>query len=150
MTARTPAPADLADPALYDQGIPQEVFAAVRAAPGLVWTPDTAATKGFWSVGRMADLMTVSRDAGTYSSELGHIQIYDIDEDVRRVRASMIDLDPPVHTRLRHLVSAAFTPRHVQGHAARSAPGYATCSIVWSTSARAIGSRASLARSRLG
>jgi cytochrome P450 len=105
---------DLADPALYERGIPHEVFAALRARPGLHWTPDTPARKGFWSVTRMADLVTVSRDHATFSSELGHIQLYDIDDDVRSVRASMIDLDPPVHTRLRRLVSAAFTPRHVQ------------------------------------
>jgi cytochrome P450 len=116
VTTRPKASADLADPALYDRGIPHEVFAEMRRRPGLVWTPDTAETKGFWSVSRMAELVAVSRDAATWSSELGHIQIYDIDEDVRPVRASMIDLDPPVHTRLRRLVSAAFTPRHVLGH----------------------------------
>ncbi len=118
MTSRPLAPADLADPALYDRGIPHDVFATMRAQPGLVWSPDTSTTQGFWSVGRMSDLVAVSRDATTYSSELGHIQIYDVDEDVRRVRASMIDLDPPVHTRLRRLVSAAFTPKHVQAHEA--------------------------------
>jgi len=118
MSARPLAPADLADPGLYDSGIPHDVFAQVRAHPGLVWSPGTPTTTGFWSVGRLADLVTVSRDTARYSSELGHIQIYDIDEDVRRERASMIDLDPPVHTRLRRLVSAAFTPRHVQGHGA--------------------------------
>ena len=110
--------ADVADPVLYDQGIPHPVFAAMRAEPGLVWTPHTAETRGFWSVGRMADLVTVSRDHTTFSSELGHIQIYDIDDDVRRKRASMIDLDPPTHTVLRRLVSAAFTPRYVQNYQA--------------------------------
>ncbi len=107
-------PFDVANPALYGNGIPHEAFRQLRATPGLVWTPDSADTLGFWSVTRMADLITVSRDHSTFSSELGHIQIYDIDEDVRRKRASMIDLDPPVHTRLRRLVSAAFTPNHVK------------------------------------
>jgi cytochrome P450 len=118
MSARPVAAADLADPALYDRGIPHDVFADMRATPGLVWTPDTEATKGFWSVSRMAELIAVSRDHVTFSSELGHIQIYDIDEDVRNKRASLIDLDPPIHTHLRRLVSAAFTPRHVQNYEA--------------------------------
>jgi cytochrome P450 len=118
MSARPVAAADLADPALYDRGIPHDVFADMRATAGLVWTPDTEATKGFWSVSRMAELVAVSRDHVTFSSELGHIQIYDIDEDVRNKRASLIDLDPPIHTHLRRLVSAAFTPRHVQNYEA--------------------------------
>ncbi len=104
---------DLADPGLYANGIPQAVFADLRALPGLHRNrgPDD-----FWSVTRLADLVEVSRDTTTYSSEVGHIQIYDIDPDALDARASMIDLDPPVHTVLRRLVSSAFTPRHVQGY----------------------------------
>lgn len=107
---------DLANPDLYDHGIPQDVFADLRRQPGLAWNQGSGETTGFWSVGRMADLVAVSRDPVTFSSELGHIQIYDIDEDVRAKRASMIDLDPPIHTHLRRLVSAAFTPRHVNSY----------------------------------
>jgi cholest-4-en-3-one 26-monooxygenase len=71
---------------------------------------------GFWSVTRHEDLVTVSRDTETFSSAAGHIQIYDIDEDALEARASMIDLDPPIHTRLRRIVSSAFTPRHVEAY----------------------------------
>ena len=109
--------ADLADPALYDRGIPHDVFAAIRATPGLVWNAiDGDPTDGFWAVTRHADVVEVSRDPETYSSAVGHIQIYDIDPDALDARASMIDLDPPIHTRLRRLVSSAFTPRHVQDY----------------------------------
>ncbi len=109
---RPVTPVDLADPALYRRGIPHEVFAALRATPGLAWNEHEA----FWAVTRHAEVVEVSRDPATYSSEAGHIQIYDIDADARPARASMIDLDPPVHTRLRRLVSSAFTPRHVQDY----------------------------------
>ncbi|MEL6983449.1 MAG: cytochrome P450 [Actinomycetota bacterium] len=111
-------PIDLHDARSFDAGIPQEAFAAMRATPGLTWTPSNDETTGFWSVTRYADLVTVSRDTDTYSSAVGHIQIYDIDEDALDARASMIDLDPPIHTRLRRLVSSAFTPRRVQGYRA--------------------------------
>lgn len=104
---------DLADPGLYAGGIPQTVFADLRARSGLHRNEGQDA---FWSVTRLADLVEVSRDTSTYSSEVGHIQIYDIDPDALDARASMIDLDPPVHTVLRRLVSSAFTPRHVQGY----------------------------------
>ncbi len=108
-------PTDLADPRLYAEGIPQAVFAEIRSRPGVCWNemPDGS---GFWAVARHADLVEVSRDAATYSSAVGHIQIYDIDADALDARASMIDLDPPIHTRLRRLVSSAFTPRHVQAY----------------------------------
>lgn len=110
------APADLHDNRLFD-GIPHDVFAQMRAADGLSWTPDSDEHgRGFWSVTRHAELVEVSRNPATFSSEVGHIQIYDIEPDALAARASMIDLDPPVHTRLRRLVSSAFTPRHVQSY----------------------------------
>ena len=115
--SRPLAPADLADPALFSQGIPHAVFDEIRSAPGLQWNAIGGdVDDGFWVVARHADVVTVSRDTETYSSAVGHIQLYDIDEDALDARASMIDMDPPIHTRLRRLVSAAFTPRHVQSY----------------------------------
>lgn len=108
------APIDLHVASSFSAGIPQAAFAEMRQTPGLVWSPSNGESRGFWSVVRHRDLVTVSRDPETFSSGVGHIQIYDIDEDALEARASMIDMDPPIHTRLRRLVSSAFTPRHVQ------------------------------------
>ena len=113
------APADLHDPATFSAGIPQGAFAEMRQRPELSWTPAAGGDRtGFWSVTRHGSVSEVSRDTELYSSAVGHIQIYDIDDDALAARASMIDLDPPVHTRLRRLVSSAFTPRHVQSYTA--------------------------------
>lgn len=115
ISERKLAPVDLHDPATFEHGIPQDAFADMRAHQGLAWTPAASGDQnGFWSVTRHAEVVAVSRDTTTYSSAVGHIQIYDIDEDALDARASMIDMDPPIHTRLRRLVSSAFTPRHVQ------------------------------------
>lgn len=108
---------DLNDPSTFAHGIPHDVFERIRAAPGLTWVPPThGLARGYWAVTRHADVVEVSRDPVTYSSAVGHIQTYDIDEDALDARASMIDMDPPVHTRLRRLVSSAFTPKHVRDY----------------------------------
>ena len=113
------APADLSDPATFSQGIPHEAFAQMRSRRRLSWSPPSGGDRsGYWSVTRHASVTEVSRDTGLYSSAVGHIQIYDIDDDAISARASMIDLDPPVHTRLRRLVSSAFTPRRVASYEA--------------------------------
>lgn len=111
------APIDLNDAQSFANGIPHAAFAEMRSRPGLAWTGvSQSGGRGFWSVTRHADLVAVSRDTELYSSAVGHIQIYDIDPDALDSRASMIDMDPPMHTRLRRLVSSAFTPRHVQDY----------------------------------
>lgn len=112
-------PLDLNDAGTFAAGIPHAGFAEMRSNEGLTWSPPSGGDQtGFWAVTRHADLVTVSRDTETFSSAVGHIQIYDIDEDALAARASMIDLDPPIHTRLRRLVSSAFTPRHVDRYQA--------------------------------
>lgn len=115
---RAPFSYDLADPDLYDQGIPQVPFSLLRRQPGLAWNaiggdPDN----GFWAVGRIDELSTVSRDPHLFSSAKGHVHIHDIDADALEARASMIDKDPPDHTRLRQLVNPFFTPKAIRDYA---------------------------------
>ena len=74
MSNRTIFETDLSDPALYDQGLPHEVFAKARAQKGLVWNP-LEEDDGFWAVTRFADIAEVSRSPKVFSSATGHIQI---------------------------------------------------------------------------
>lgn len=109
---------DLSDPTVFDSGIPQEAFSELRDTPGLAWNRvDGSDTDGFWSVGRFDDVVAVSRDTELFSSAKGHIQIYSIDHDALDARASMIDTDPPMHTRLRRLISGGFIPRALKRYA---------------------------------
>ena len=71
---------------------------------------------GFWSVTRYQEVVEVSRTPTVFSSALGHIQIYNIDADALDARASMIDMDPPAHTRLRRLVAQAFLPTTLKNY----------------------------------
>jgi cytochrome P450 len=78
---------------------------------------------GFWLLTRYDDVSALLRGSGL-SAEAGNLspdnplaqarqQMYG-DRMLRRLRApSMLDRDPPDHTRLRKLVSKAFTPRAV-------------------------------------
>jgi cholest-4-en-3-one 26-monooxygenase len=117
MSDRSGISVDLADPDVFDRGIPQAAFAELRAKPGLAWNAiDGNPDDGFWAVGRFEDVAAVSRDPETYSSAVGHIQIYNIDEDALSARASMIDMDPPEHTRLRRLVNPHFVPRNIKSY----------------------------------
>jgi cholest-4-en-3-one 26-monooxygenase len=114
---RTGISVDLSDAHVFDRGIPQAAFAELRAKPGLAWNAIGGNPEdGFWSVGRFDEVAAVSRDPETFSSAVGHIQIYNIDEDALAARASMIDMDPPEHTRLRRLVNPHFLPRNIKSY----------------------------------
>jgi cholest-4-en-3-one 26-monooxygenase len=72
--------------------------------------------RGFWAVTKHADVMKVSRDPVTYSSEVGATFITDqAPADLAAMRMSILNMDAPEHNRHRRLVSKAFTPRMIQG-----------------------------------
>ena len=109
-------PLEVAAPRLYLDGIPHDRFAAMRAAPGLTWHPYTGG--GFWAVTRHGDVRAVSRHPELFSSKIGHTNLWDLEADALQARRSLIDTDPPDHTRLRRIVSGHFTPRNVARFAA--------------------------------
>ncbi len=114
--ARPTSPVDIASPTLYLDGIPHEGFAAIRETEGLVWHPyGERDDNGFWAVTRHADVREVSRNPEVFSSAIGHTNLWDLEADALEARRSLIDSDSPDHTRLRRLVSRAFTPKVTRG-----------------------------------
>jgi len=65
---------------------------------------------GFWALTRHADVLEVSRNAETFSSARGGVNIIDQPEALNEFFGSMITMDDPRHTRLRRIVSRGFTP----------------------------------------
>jgi cytochrome P450 len=71
---------------------------------------------GFWVLTRYDDVSAVMRDPRFIKEPLAALVAARFGAEVPRgVGLSMLDRDPPDHTRLRGLVSKAFTPRVVDG-----------------------------------
>jgi len=98
----------------FAERVPHETFALLRReAP--VWWYDWPHGRGFWCVTKHADVVSISRDTKTFTSEQG-ANLEDLDEEQRTARQSMLETDPPRHTRLRGPVGPPFTPRAVKAY----------------------------------
>jgi cytochrome P450 len=103
---------DLTDLDMWARGVPYDEFARLRRERPVAWFGEAAPNHGFWSVHRYADIVAASRDVAAFSSAHGVSFEEPTDEDMA-ARTTIIDLDPPGHTRLRKVVSGAFSQRAV-------------------------------------
>jgi cytochrome P450 len=67
---------------------------------------------GYWAIVRHGDIRRISRDPQTFRSGDG-VQFGDAPPELLEASQSFLAMDAPRHTKLRGLVSAAFTPRQV-------------------------------------
>ncbi|HTM23335.1 MAG TPA: cytochrome P450 [Kofleriaceae bacterium] len=104
---------DIYDPDIYVKGVPHDAFRTLRAESPVHFHPEPGG-KGFWAVTRYADVVTVSKDPGTYSSWRGGTNITDYPQsDLDIIRMLMLNMDPPQHNKFRRLTSTGFTPRMI-------------------------------------
>ncbi len=101
---------DLTDLSVWEAGVPYEWLTLLRREAPLFWQPERDGN-GFWVFTRYDDIVQMSKDWETYSSETGGTSLQDLTPEEVEARKSMIDTDPPAHTRLRALVNKGFTPR---------------------------------------
>jgi cytochrome P450/nitrite reductase/ring-hydroxylating ferredoxin subunit len=109
---------DLTDLDVWQRGVPYDWLALLRRDAPVHWQPEPEG-RGFWVLSRYDDVVAVSKDWETFSSELGGTSLQDLTPEELAARRSMIDTDPPAHTRMRALVNKGFTPRVVNAYEER-------------------------------
>jgi cytochrome P450 len=77
----------------------------------LLGLPDQG-RQSYWAIVRYEDVRSISRDTRTFCSGSG-TQFADAPPEFLEASMSFLAMDAPRHTKLRGLVSAAFTPRQV-------------------------------------
>ena len=109
---------DLTDLDVWERGVPHGWLALLRRDAPVFWQPETEGS-GFWALTRYEDVVRVAKEWETFSSELGGTSLQDLTPAELAARRSMIDTDPPPHTRMRALVNKGFTPRVVNAYEER-------------------------------
>lgn len=106
---------DLTDLDRWAKTVPYATFADLRRNAPICWFDEQAPNSGFFSVHRYDDIVEMSRDVTRFSSGLGVSFEEPSDEDMK-ARRTIIDTDPPEHTKLRKIVAGSFTPRSVASY----------------------------------
>ena len=115
---------DPTDPDVMQERVPHdELLTLRRTAPvSFVTQSDTARAgfpdhRGYWAVSKHADVAAISKDQANFSTNLDGVIIRfgpDMDRaGVENTRFLLINHDAPDHTKLRQIISRAFTPRAI-------------------------------------
>ena len=105
---------DITDPDVYRGGVPHATFQRLRDEDPVSWWEEHDG-RGFWAITRYHDVMEANRDFATFTSAKG-IRLEDMDAEETEARRTLMEMDPPEHTRLRRLVQGGFTRRTVQSY----------------------------------
>lgn len=114
------AAVDLSDPKTFVAGVPHEYFRELRETDPVHWQPECKIPgaprgPGYWALTRYEDVSFVSKHPDLFSSEIGTSVMTDLPpRDAENMRAQLINMDPPLHTQLRKVMSPHFKPRTVQ------------------------------------
>lgn len=109
---------------VYERGVPFAAYDEFRHHAPVAWVNEGEANghhgAGFWSLTRHTDVVAVHKDWRTFSSEIGGTEIEELQPDALVARRTMLETDPPRHTRLRQLVNPTFSKMAVDTYAAHA------------------------------
>ena len=106
--------ADLSSHDTWVAGTPYSTFHRMRDEDPVAWV-DEADGSGFWAVTRYDDVVDLNRRWGDFTSYQG-IRLEEMDAEETEARRTLMELDPPDHTRLRRLVNRGFTRMTVESY----------------------------------
>jgi cytochrome P450 len=109
---------DLTDLDVFERGAVWPLFDRLRREAPVHWNPEPGRGAGFWSLTRHADVVRLTRDDQTFSSEVGGANLEELDADQIEARKSMLETDGARHRALRRLLQNEFTARRLAGYEA--------------------------------
>ncbi|WP_375501475.1 cytochrome P450 [uncultured Jatrophihabitans sp.] len=97
-----------------------ETFRRLRAEAPVSWhlpieaslPPEEHKQAGFWAVTKAEDITFVSKHHELFSSSLGSTALHPYESQSEQ-RSVILEMDPPIHTAYRKIISSAFTPKAV-------------------------------------
>jgi cytochrome P450 len=111
---------DLTDPECFARQDPHPVWQRLRTEDPIHWTTGRRIQRGFWSITRYEDALTVYRDPITFSSQRYSVGLPSNSEaeamlspEMRGCGQMLIGTDPPRHSAMRRQFNGAFLPRAV-------------------------------------
>lgn len=100
---------DVYDPDNYVRDVPWEQFAWLQENAPVYWHPHPDGG-GYWLLTRHADVVRVSRDHKTFSSQQGFVMVDELPPDILPMtQGQLLGMDPPRHGPIRRLVIERFT-----------------------------------------
>jgi cholest-4-en-3-one 26-monooxygenase len=122
-TPNIPSGFDFTDPDIYAERLPVEELTEMRRAAPIWWNAQPVGTGGFndggyWVVTKHKDVKEISLRSDIFSSvektALPRYKDGTADEAIAGGKFILLNMDAPEHTRLRKIVSRAFTPRAIE------------------------------------
>ena len=110
---------NLLDPDTYKDGMPYQGLKQIREAGPIVKIEDPITGIPYWAVTRIEEMDFISKNPKLFSSAARSAFPMEMDEfTVEMQKNTIINMDPPIHQKVRRIVRNAFTPKRVDSYEA--------------------------------
>jgi cytochrome P450 len=108
---------NLLDPDTYKEGMPYQSLKEIRDAGPIVKIDDPITGIPYWAVTRIEEMDFISKNPKLFSSAARSAFPMEMDEfTVEMQQNTIINMDPPIHQKVRRIVRNAFTPKRVDSY----------------------------------